>query len=331
MKSAIAVCVVLSLVAGLIALTGVSYAATIGTVAVGDPGNLADARGGDYEPNGAVSYTYRIGKYEVTNTQYAEFLTAYDTDGTDPLDLYEVGMQIADDGGGAYSAASGHEQKPLKYTTFWRALRFANWLHNGQPTDGTGTEDGAYTLEGGTATPSNDNTVTRNAGWKWALTSEDEWYKAAYYKGGGTSAGYWDYPTGTDTAPTTEVPPGGANSANFAPSAVGDTSNVGAYTSSASPYGTFDQGGNLTEYTERLYSAASGGTGGSMARGIRGGDWDANDITYLIASKDSWSWAWHDGAGSRQNFGFRVVQIPEPASAVLLLLGLPLLLRRTRR
>jgi len=32
-----------------------------------------------------------------------------------------------------------------------------------------------------------------------AVASEDEWYKAAYYKGGSTNAGYWYYPTGSDT------------------------------------------------------------------------------------------------------------------------------------
>jgi hypothetical protein len=36
--------------------------------------------------------------------------------------------------------------------------------------------------------------VNRETDWKWAITSEDEWYKAAYYKGGSTGAGYWDYP-----------------------------------------------------------------------------------------------------------------------------------------
>ena len=34
------------------------------------------------------------------------------------------------------------------------------------------------------------------------LPTADQWYKAAYYKGGGTSAGYWDYATQSDSAPT---------------------------------------------------------------------------------------------------------------------------------
>ena len=69
--------------------------------------------------------------------------------------------------------------------SFWDACRFANWLQNGQPKgmQGAGTtETGAYTL---TAAGINNNTVVRNANWKWAVPSEDEWYKAAFYKGAG--------------------------------------------------------------------------------------------------------------------------------------------------
>jgi len=39
-----------------------------------------------------------------------------------------------------------------------------------------------------------------------AVTSEDEWYKAAYYKGGGIDAGYWDIPTSSDALPGTDMP-----------------------------------------------------------------------------------------------------------------------------
>ncbi|MEY3895678.1 MAG: hypothetical protein RLZZ214_1197, partial [Verrucomicrobiota bacterium] len=40
-------------------------------VPVGNAGNAADTTG-----YGAVSYAYQMGKYEVTNAQYAEFLNA---------------------------------------------------------------------------------------------------------------------------------------------------------------------------------------------------------------------------------------------------------------
>ena len=44
---------------------------TIKTVTVGNSGNADDTHGDGY---GGVDYEYRIGKYEVTNAQYTEFL-----------------------------------------------------------------------------------------------------------------------------------------------------------------------------------------------------------------------------------------------------------------
>ena len=55
------------------------------------------------------------------------------------------------------------------------------------------TEGGAYTLLGGTRTPSNGNSITRNPGARWWIPSEDEWYKAAYYNG--ASSTYFDSST----------------------------------------------------------------------------------------------------------------------------------------
>ncbi len=37
--------------------------------------------------------------------------------------------------------------------------------------------------------------IQRNPGAKWFIPNEDEWYKAAYYNGGSTDAGYWDFST----------------------------------------------------------------------------------------------------------------------------------------
>jgi hypothetical protein len=48
-----------------------------------------------------------------------------------------------------YSAIGGRENKPVNYVPFLDSLRFANWLHNGQPTgaqDNTTTENGAFTI-----------------------------------------------------------------------------------------------------------------------------------------------------------------------------------------
>jgi hypothetical protein len=53
----------------LLAAGSFARAATPAIVPVGNPGNSADATG-----YGAVAYTYQIGKYEVTNAEYCEFL-----------------------------------------------------------------------------------------------------------------------------------------------------------------------------------------------------------------------------------------------------------------
>lgn len=95
-----------------------------------------------------------------------------------------------------YSVAADWANRPVNYVSYWDACRFANWLHNGQKSgaqDVTTTERGAYTLDGYNG--NDGRTIQRNADWRWAVTSEDEWYKAAYYKGGGVDAGYWLYTT----------------------------------------------------------------------------------------------------------------------------------------
>jgi formylglycine-generating enzyme required for sulfatase activity len=61
----------------LLTIAGAALADPVGIdwVTVGNPGNAADTR---YESPGygAVAYSYRIGKYEITNAQYTAFLNA---------------------------------------------------------------------------------------------------------------------------------------------------------------------------------------------------------------------------------------------------------------
>lgn len=77
--------------------------------------------------------------------------------------------------------------------TGFGAARFANWMHNGAISDAS-TETGAYTLNGATSGVG----FTKNAGATWWIPSENEWSKAAYYKGGGTNAGHWLFPFQSD-------------------------------------------------------------------------------------------------------------------------------------
>ena len=159
------VCLVVALFA-----SSTIQAVTIETVPVGNPGNAAELCGNSLAGTGpdgivgGVPYEFRLGKYEVTNAQYVEFLNAVDPTGDNALGLYNElrstnrngGIDLKGDAadGSKYVIKAGRGNNPVVFVTPYDAFRFANWLHNGQG-DGN-TETGAYTLVGGTPTPSND-------------------------------------------------------------------------------------------------------------------------------------------------------------------------------
>ena len=69
---------------------------------VGDVGNAADPLTG----YGSVGYGYYISKHEVTNAQYAEFLNAVDSVGTNPNGIYSSGMASDALGGIAFNSGA---------------------------------------------------------------------------------------------------------------------------------------------------------------------------------------------------------------------------------
>ena len=331
-----------------LALLGLGIAAsaiTIDTVRVGDAGNATDTRvmQDGTTGYGSVGYCYNIGKYEVTAGQYTAFLNAVAR--TDTYGLYHASMDTAVSASGcnikrtgtsgnySYSVASDWANRPVNYVSYWDSCRFTNWLDHGQPTGDQGaltTETGAYNLNGYTG--KDGRAIQRSAGATWAVTSEDEWYKAAYYKGGGTNGGYWLYPTRSDTAPGQDMADASGNNANYytAPYAWPIDSGkyttvVGEFQNSSSAYGTFDQGGNVWEWNEAvLYT-----TGTTSERGARGGSFntDANSIILKSSMNPSCRPTYEV-----DHIGFRVSQVvPEPSSIVALAAGLVGLLGIRRR
>jgi formylglycine-generating enzyme required for sulfatase activity len=299
-------------------------------VYVGDSGNPPDTYSNcvSTDPNcGQVLYAYYISKYEVTNAQYVEFLNAVGA--ADPNDLYN-GNMASDYGGitrngeeGSYSYAliGGRENWPVNWISWYDTLRFANWLHNGQPVGPQGattTEDGAYTV------PAENYDIScygpclppRRDGALVVLPTGSEWYKAAYYDP--ALSGYYDYPAGTDTPILCATPSPAPNTANCQHPGQGPDylTDVGSYTGSPSPYGTFDQGGNVWEWVDERdgtgvpfdpFMVAFRGGSGSDLPGELAASPPSITSPYLFENFD---------------LGFRVARlVPEPAQVLLVLTG----------
>ncbi len=286
-------------------------------VTVGDTNNPADPLTG----YGSVPYAYQIGKYEVRNSEYVEFLNSVAA--TDTYGLYNSSMssdarggitRSGSNGSYTYSVKSGYENMPVVYVSYYDAARFVNWLENGQPT-GTNqvagvTETGSYTLFTNGSSTTNVSGRTSSG---WVIPSENEWYKAAHYQpstSGGPADSFWLYPTQSDSVPSNDlIDPDPGNNANFYQDngyTVGSPrflSDVGAFENSQSYYGTFDQGGNTWEWTEALIGSD---------RVLRGGDWVVPENFLRSTERLGFN-----PSAEINEFGFRVA-IPEPASLVAL-------------
>ena len=281
----------LAVVLMLACLPSAKAVVVIDTVPVGNPGNANDTHGDGY---GGVAYTYNIGKYEVTAGQYTEFLNAAAV--TDTYGLYSLSMadttpgtygsgcnivRSGVSGSYTYSVAANWANRPVNSITWDDAARFANWMHNGQPTgaqDLTTTEDGSYYLNGAT-TDEELMLVVRKPDATWVIPTEDEWYKAAYHYNDGATGNYFDYPTSNDNVPDNAlVDPDPGNNATFSDSVdewtIGPPyyrTEVGEHENSRSPYGTFNQAGNVFEWNEAIVTF-----GEHLYRGARPGSFRYN-------------------------------------------------------
>ncbi len=291
-----------------LAVPAITAGDAAGTVLIDDAGNAPNIDG-----RGSLDRLYRIGTFEVTNTEYVDFLNAVAVN--DPHGLYDEVMTTSLRGGierlGApgsfsYFVKPNFGNKPANGFSWTDAARYCNWLHNGRPSGWQGpttTEDGAYDL----SRPL--DRIRRQPGARWFLPTQDEWYKAAYYDpfhpaadDGGTPD-YWRYPTRADTMPEPaladefgDVINPGPNVAAYGRHAdwngtcepphqdtCGNLVTVGG-AGSEGPWGTFDMGGNIYEWTETPGLTISGDPP-MPTRQIRGGDF-ANQGELMLYNRD---------------------------------------------
>jgi sulfatase modifying factor 1 len=273
--------------AGLIALCGMAQA---GFVMIGNAGNADDTTTGF----GGVGYTYQISATEVTIAEFSAFTNATGVGGNE--NYWNTGTRTV----GANAPAS--------YVSLYEAMKYCNYITSGN------INNGAYQFNGGGGSYSGTDraSAVTTYGTVYALPTEDEWYKAAYYKPVNNGS-YSLYANGMDTVPTA-----GWNYYN-AGYAVGDPNYVWtAGYGGAEQNGTYNMMGNVSEW---IHDA-----GGMVL--VRGGSFGRVGDTLSSSYSDSMV------PGSQfDDVGFRVVAIPEPASAMLVFFGagVGVVIHRARR
>jgi formylglycine-generating enzyme required for sulfatase activity len=242
-------------------------------VTIGNYGNAADT--GGTVGCGAVSYSYRIGKYEVTNAQWNTFTTA-------------VGAPT----GNAYWTGA---QQPTNEVSWYEAAQFCNYLTSDNK------YSGAYKFDISGNFLSIDRVSSISTyGTTYVIPTENEWYKAAYYKP--NASGYSLYANGTNTAPIAGV----QSNYGYALDAPWDITN-----GTQEQNGTFDMMGNVWEWDETLF--------GGSSRGFRGGSYSGRGID-VFGLSSSFRLI-YDPNYEYYAVGFRVAEIPEPASAAIMTLA----------
>ena len=153
-------------------------------------------------------------------------------------------------------------------------MRYCNWLTSGN------AANGAYRFNGGGGYTGTDRTFRNAQGKLYVLPTENEWYKAAYFKP--DASGYSIYANGTDTAPTTTQTR--YNNSGTSPWGVG--------TGAAEQNGTFDMMGNLWEWME---------TDSGL---LRGGCFDNGESALRSSNRLPWA-----PSSEGWSIGFRIVAI----------------------
>ena len=262
-------------------------------VTVGNPGNSNDTTG-----YGGVPYTYRIGKYTISQNQI-------DAATRNGLRNVTAGAWIGD--------------QPAANISWYEAAAYVNWLNTSQgyrPAYNLTFTNGVWSMalwptspdtNGNVAWTNGGTNLFRNANCAYFLPSENEWYKAAYFdpkKNGGTG-GYWIYATGDNNVPTPVE--SGTNSGTIVyeqnwsqgPSSV-------FLAGGLSPSGTIGQSGNVWGWVESAFEGNN--NSGSQIRALRGAEWsNGNEFPLKPSSRNCNAIGYPDT--ETVTIGFRVARV----------------------
>ncbi len=306
-----------------------------GTFQMGDPWNEGDS---DEVPvHDVYLNAYKIGKYEVTNQEYADvlnwahghgYLTDYDGSAYTGWDIYAYGQFVADtevswdisqitysDGVFGVRSREGYggvsysmEDHPMVTVSWYGAVCYCNWLsemHGLQACYDTSTWTRYEPVRNGYRLPTEaewERVATWNGGkhWRYGMASDIIDITRANYL-----ADISANPLGLTSYPYTS-PVGWYNGANPARVSTPATLTVNAI----SPLGAYDMSGNVWEWCHDWYddayyegSAMINPLGAStgMDRVLRGGSWYVYNWDLRSANRN-----WSNPEWS-SNFGVRVV------------------------
>lgn len=311
-------------------------------VTIGDVGNepyLGDSPfGPPYAYNrGRVDYKYRIGRTEVSTSQWMEFVNTFSTQSDDMANFaspshWGARIDPAYDGPGKryiLRDVDSAAMLPVGGISWREAAMFANWLHNNKSSDLSAIEDGAYDTstwgdEGRFFT--DDPTHLPDA--RFWIPTLDEALKARNYdpnRDGQGRGGWWLYPNMSDEPPIPGLPGEGTTNAGLElPFGAEWDIPLGAYADQVSAWGLLDVSGGAREWNEEIFPP-----GMKNERGLLGTP--AGDTTYVI----------HDHVSAVQSSGPRwgiitegvriVTVIPAPGTTLLLCCGGAFLYRTRRR
>src|ERR1044071_1949421 len=233
LRRKLAVCL-LALVALCRAVVAQTDPSGIEFVTAGSPNNPAynrDAPQVLITGRGSVSYQYRIGKYEISTSQWLDFYNTFkaradfvpDSVLPPPL-IWGAQMDPNYSGPGArYRLIPGDPNSGMRFTSgiTWRvAAMFCNWECNQRSSSLTAIQNGAYDTStfGQTSPGVFTDQLAHTAGAPYWIPTLDEWLKASFYDPvlNGGNGGWWLNQYRRDRQPVFGPPPsmGGAGETN---------------------------------------------------------------------------------------------------------------------